>query len=105
MTEGSEAPLPEESLTQENSSDSAAKRGGDSNLDGKQETWGPGKNVDGKPADACVQLQEKYGQYDAWFIQKDEPKVYLTFDEDTKMDIPLQFWMSYKKNRSALSFS
>ncbi len=83
VTEGSEAPLPEESLTQENSSDSAALSVEEiQSLDGKQETWGPGKNVDDKNRPtACVQLQEKYGQYDAWFIQKDEPKVYLTFDE------------------------
>lgn len=83
VTEGSEAPLPEESLTQENSSESTALSLEEiQSLDGKQETWGPGKNVDDKNRPtACIQLQEKYGQYGAWFIQKDEPKVYLTFDE------------------------
>ena len=59
VTEGSEAPLPEESLTQENSSDSAALSVEEiQSLDGKQETWGPGKNVDDKNRPtACVQLQ------------------------------------------------
>lgn len=47
--------------------------------------WGPGTNFDseGKPI-ACVQLQQKYGAYDADFVRTGgefENKVFLTFDE------------------------
>ncbi len=56
-----------------------------SQLDTKQVTWGPGKNLDenGRPV-SCVNLQEQYGEYSADFVRLGEEydhKVYLTFDE------------------------
>ncbi len=46
-----------------------------------QEQWGPGVQRDerNRPL-ACVDLQERYGKYDAWFL-KDDSNIYLTFDE------------------------
>lgn len=51
-------------------------------LSSQQITWGPGSILDaqGRP-EACVDLQQQYGQYAAWFIGPEEDKVYLTFDE------------------------
>ena len=45
-------------------------------------TWGPATNMDeqNRPI-ACVQLQEKYGDYNVNFIGPNEKKIYLTFDE------------------------
>lgn len=47
--------------------------------------WGPGTNfnAEGKPV-ACVELQERYGKYNADFLRTGDEykgKVYLTFDE------------------------
>ena len=82
VTEGSEEPLHEDSMSQESSSGPGMSVDEIQSLDGKQETWGPGREVDeqNRPT-ACVQLQEKYGQYGAWFVQEETPSVYLTFDE------------------------
>lgn len=51
-------------------------------LPDKQIIWGPGKQTDeeGRPT-ACVELQEKYKQYNAFFLLEDKPQVSLTFDE------------------------
>ncbi|RPF47399.1 peptidoglycan-N-acetylmuramic acid deacetylase [Hydrogenoanaerobacterium saccharovorans] len=51
-------------------------------LDGKQVTWGPGRQKDevNRPT-ACLQLQKKYGKYNAYFIGSEKGKLYLTFDE------------------------
>ena len=50
-------------------------------LDTKQVTWGPGREVDelNRPT-ACVSLQEQYGKYDAVFLT-DQEGIWLTFDE------------------------
>lgn len=50
-------------------------------LDTKQVTWGPGREMDeqNRPS-ACVSLQEQYGKYDAVFLS-DQEGICLTFDE------------------------
>ena len=45
--------------------------------------WGPTNYIaddDNRPV-ACVDLQEKYGKYDSFFIAPNSERVYLTFDE------------------------
>ncbi len=51
-------------------------------LSGNAVTWGPATNMDeqNRPI-ACVQLQEKYGAYNANFIGPNEKRIFLTFDE------------------------
>ncbi|MGN0350277.1 MAG: N-acetylmuramoyl-L-alanine amidase [Roseburia sp.] len=51
-------------------------------LSGECLNWGMGKSRDEKnrPSDA-VNAQEKYGNYQAYFIKEDSQKIYLTFDE------------------------
>lgn len=51
-------------------------------LSTEQITWGPGTFTDdkGRP-EACIGLQEQYGQYGALFLGPEEQQVYLTFDE------------------------
>ena len=51
-------------------------------LSGEAVTWGPATNMDEKNRPiACLQLQEKYGDYNVNFIGPDEKRIYLTFDE------------------------
>ena len=51
-------------------------------LSGEMVQWGPATNMDEKNRPiACLQLQEKYGQYNVNFIGPDEKKIFLTFDE------------------------
>lgn len=53
-----------------------------SGLDSKKQGWGQGTITDEKKIPvSCSQFQEKYGKYDAFFVEKEEKKVYLTFDE------------------------
>ena len=51
-------------------------------LDGKKQTWGPGKEMDddNRPV-AALQLQEQFGSYDAIFSGEKTETLYLTFDE------------------------
>ncbi len=51
-------------------------------LSGESLSWGMGKSRDEKnrPVDA-LSAQEKYGSYQAYFIEEDSQKIYLTFDE------------------------
>lgn len=50
-------------------------------LDRTNQTYGPGPNKDekGRPL-YPMELNEKYGQYDAWFVGPDDGCIYLTFD-------------------------
>lgn len=51
-------------------------------LNSTQITWGPGSILDGQGRpEACVNLQEQYEKYNAWFLGENENMVYLTFDE------------------------
>ena len=53
-----------------------------SSLDNTKIQWGPGVQYDEKNRPvSCLQLQEKYGQYGAVFLEEDQPVLYLTFDE------------------------
>lgn len=51
-------------------------------MDTKVNGWGLGPNTDdqNRPVDA-IRAQEKYGQYEAYFIVPADGKIYLTFDE------------------------
>ena len=51
-------------------------------LSTKSQGWGPGNQRDerGRPYGSTA-FQDQYGQYCAYFIAPDSPKVYLTFDE------------------------
>lgn len=51
-------------------------------LDGDPVTWGPGREVDesNRPV-ACVDLQQRFGKYNCYFIGEAEKTLYLTFDE------------------------
>lgn len=50
-------------------------------LDPQNNPYGPGTSVDekGRPYGA-MQLNERYAEYDAWFIGPDDGNIYLTFD-------------------------
>ncbi len=51
-------------------------------LDNQKLGWGQGTNKNGKNQPVgCLDYQEKYGKYDAHFIESDEKIIYLTFDE------------------------
>ena len=51
-------------------------------LDNTKKGWGQGVNKDesNRPT-GCLQYQDLYGKYDAYFIEKQEKVIYLTFDE------------------------
>ena len=50
-------------------------------LDNTKQGWGQGVQVDEKNRPISpLSFQEKYGKYEAYFIGKDEPVIYLTFD-------------------------
>lgn len=51
-------------------------------LDNTKQGWGQGVNLDefNRPT-GCLQFQEKYGKYDAYYIGKKTKTIYLTFDE------------------------
>ena len=51
-------------------------------LDGDPVTWGPGRQVDdqNRPI-ACMELQQRFGKYNCYFIGEAAKKIYLTFDE------------------------
>ncbi|MGI5896706.1 MAG: delta-lactam-biosynthetic de-N-acetylase [Oscillospiraceae bacterium] len=53
-----------------------------SSLDNTKKGWGQGVNKDecNRPT-GCLQYQDLYGKYDAYFIEKQEKVIYLTFDE------------------------
>lgn len=51
-------------------------------LSTKKQGWGPGVQVDDRNRPyGSTAFQEQYGDYCAYFIAPDSPKVYLTFDE------------------------
>lgn len=51
-------------------------------LDTNQVTWGPGVHMDSlNRPEACVSLQEQYGQWNALFLGNESSCIYLTFDE------------------------
>lgn len=51
-------------------------------LDTKVNTWGPGVDRDeANRPNACLNLQKKFGEYEAYFIAPAEGQIYLTFDE------------------------
>ncbi len=53
-----------------------------STLSGEKLGWGPGGPVDElNRSQGALLYQDKYGQYDADFIGKNEKKLYLTFDQ------------------------
>lgn len=51
-------------------------------LDRDPVTWGPGHQMDGsnRPT-SCLELQERFGKYNCYFIGKTPGTIYLTFDE------------------------
>ena len=53
-----------------------------SSLDNAKKGWGQGVNKDeyNRPT-GCLQYQDLYGKYNAYFIEKQEKAIYLTFDE------------------------
>lgn len=53
-----------------------------SKLDGTKRGWGQGKITDENNIPvSCIDFQEKYGKYNSFFVEKEDKKVYLTFDE------------------------
>ena len=51
-------------------------------LDNTKLGWGQGNNKNEKNQPlGCLDYQEKYGKYDAYYIDQNENNVYLTFDE------------------------
>lgn len=52
-------------------------------LENEKKGWGQGVNVNEQNCPTgCLQYQEKYGKYNAWFIKDtDKKEIYLTFDE------------------------
>lgn len=51
-------------------------------LDKKELDWGPGVQVDDRKRPiGSIDYQNKFGKYDAYFIESDSNNVYLTFDE------------------------
>lgn len=56
--------------------------GGIGTLSAKGLDWGPGGPRDEKNrSQGAILYNQKYGKYDALFLAKDEPVVYMTFDE------------------------
>lgn len=51
-------------------------------LDQQKRGWGMGHELDSanRPT-SCTTFQEKYNEYDAYFIKDDQTKIFLTFDE------------------------
>ncbi len=67
--------------------------------------WGQGtnKNEKNQPV-GCLDYQEKYGKYDAYFIDQNENNVYLTFDEGYENGYTSQILDTLKEKEVKQSF-
>ena len=91
---------------EEPSSPTAAKLSEIECIDNTKVTWGPGVsyNSENRPTAPC-ELQEKYGEYSAYFIAENTANIYLTFDEGYENGYTAKILdVLKKKNVSAVFF-
>lgn len=75
------------------------------NLDNTKRGWGQGTQLDAdKRPVSCMQFQQKYGKYDAVFIQSNTKKIYLTFDEGYENGYTSKILDSLKEKRVSAVF-
>ncbi len=74
-------------------------------LDGAKKGWGQGVNVDdsNRPV-GCLQYQDLYGKYDAYFIGKQTKTIYLTFDEGYENGYTAKILDTLKEKKVSAAF-
>lgn len=75
-------------------------------LENEKKGWGQGVNINDQNCPiGCLQYQETYGKYDAWFIKDTNKKeIYLTFDEGYENGYTAQILDTLKEKQAPAVF-